>query len=99
MIPDLDQVYVALRTTVIMSGEVHSSDMIRGTVESTLEQTILDCHRLSGACDAAAAGAIRNINPSILQDPNWPSTFVAKRIESTWDCLRLIADRDTLFPR
>jgi hypothetical protein len=99
VIPDLDQVYVTLRTTVVLSGEVHSSDLIRGTVDGTLEQTILDCHRLSGPCDAAAAGAIRNINPSIEQDPMWPSTFAAKRIEAGWDCLRLISDRDTIFPR
>ena len=99
VIPDLDQVYVAMRTTVIMTGEVQSSDLIRGTVESTLEQTILDCHRLSGPCDGAAASAIRNINPAIAQDPSWPSTFVAKRIEASWDCLRLVSERDTLFPR
>ena len=99
VIPDLDEVYVTLRTTVLLTGEVHSSDMIRGTVDGTLEQTILDCHRLSGPCDAAAAGAIRNINPSIEQDPMWPSTFVAKKIEATWDCMRLIANRDELFPR
>jgi hypothetical protein len=99
VIPDLDQVYVTLRTTVLMTGEIQSSDFIRGTVASTLEQTILDCHRLSGPCDAAAASAIRNINPQIEQDPSWPSTFLAKRIDSTWDCLRLVAERDEHFPR
>jgi hypothetical protein len=99
VIPDLDAVYVTLRTTVLLAGEVYTSDLIRGTVDSTLEQTILDCHRLSGPCDSAAAGAIRNINPSIEQDPIYPSTFVAKRIDDAWDCLRLVAERNDLFPQ
>jgi hypothetical protein len=99
VLADMDYVYATLRTVVHLHGVVHGSDLYRGDVEHTLEQYILDCHRASGPCSPEAAGIIRNINPTIQQDPAAPSTFVARRIDPSWDCERLLAERPNLFPR
>jgi hypothetical protein len=98
VLPDLDKVYVTERLTISMAGMIYTSDELRGTVDTTLELTILGCHRASGECDAAAAVAIKNINPAITQDTSYPSPFIAKRMDPTWDCLKLTSERNSLFP-
>jgi hypothetical protein len=96
---DLDFVYATLRTVVHLAGVVHSSDLYRGEVHHTLEQYILGCHRAAGPCSPQAAEVIRNVNPTIQQDPASPSVFVARRIDPSWDCERLLEERPNLFPR
>lgn len=96
----LDQVYVDLRTTFSLSGEVHSSDLIIGEVTATLEQGVLGCHKEDGAeCSAAEVNAIKNINPTITQLADEPSTFRAVRVGDALTCAELISMRDQLFPR
>ncbi|HEY3352971.1 MAG TPA: hypothetical protein VGQ83_06960 [Polyangia bacterium] len=99
VLPDLNQVYVTERLTISMRGVIFSSDLMHGTVDTSLELTILGCHRATGDCDPGAAAAIKNINPSITQDPSYTSPFISKRIDPSWDCLRVAAERQNLFPR
>ncbi|MBI5480953.1 MAG: hypothetical protein HY906_18990 [Deltaproteobacteria bacterium] len=96
---DLDFVYATLRVVVHLQGVVHSSDLYRGEVNHTLEQYILGCHRTSGPCSEQATEVIRNVNPTIRQDPASPSTFISKRIDPSWDCERLLLERPNLFPK
>jgi hypothetical protein len=96
---DLDFVYATLRVVVHLAGVVHSSDLYRGTVNHTLEQYILGCHRASGPCSAPATEVIRNVNPTVQQDPAAPSTFISKRIDPSWDCAELLRQRPNLFPK
>jgi hypothetical protein len=99
ILPDLDQISISGRLTMGLKGEVTSSDLLRGTADPVLEFAILGCHRRSGACDASATAAIRSLSPRITQDPDYPSPFVAKRIDPSWDCPRLLRERSSLFPR
>lgn len=96
---DLAEVYVDLRTTFSLSGQVFSSDDIRGEVTATLEQGILDCLKSNGNdCSNAEVNAIKNINPDITQLENEPSTFRAVRVDAGLSCAQLIAMKGTLFP-
>jgi hypothetical protein len=99
VLPDLDKIYVTQRLFLTLSGRVHGSDLLAGAATDSLEHGILDCHRLSGPCSAEAASVIQRINPTIEQDPRYPSTFIAKRIDATWDCLRLVSERNAVFPK
>ena len=99
VIQDLDFVYATLRVVVYLTGQVYSSDLYQGEVNHTLEQYVLGCHRTSGNCSPTATEVIRNVNPTIQQDPASPSVFVSKRIDPSWDCERLLAERPNLFPK
>ena len=96
----LDEVYVDLRATVTLSGQVWSSDRIQGEVVAALQQGILGCHLATGgACTPAQVGAVKNLNPIITPQPGTPSTFRAVRVPAGTRCADVVAMRDTLFPR
>lgn len=97
---DLDEVYVALRTQFALSGEVFSSDLLLGEIDAEIEQGILGCHLATGGpCSAAQVGAVKNLNPTITQQPGNPSTFRGVRVADGTTCAEIRAQRDTLFPR
>lgn len=97
---DLDQVYVSLRTVFSLSGQVFSSDKVLGTIDASLEQGILGCHKADGnPCSAAEVRAVRVLNPTITQQPGNPSLFRSARVDDAATCADIIAMRDTLFPR
>ncbi len=96
----LSEVYVDLRSTFTLTGEVWSSDLIIGGITATLEQGILDCRKEDGAdCSNSEVNIVRGINPDVTQQPGNPSTWRAVRVASTLSCAELIAMKDTLFPR
>lgn len=96
----IEEVYVDLRTTFSLDGEVWSSDRIRGTVTATLEQGVLGCAKANGvACTTSELRAVRNLNPEIGQDPTEPSTFAAERVAPDLTCDDLIVRRNEIFPR
>jgi hypothetical protein len=99
LLEDIDFVYATLRVVVHLTGKVYSSDLYQGQVDHTLEQYILGCHRASGNCSPSATDVIRNVNPTIKQDPATTSVFVSKRIDPSWDCERILAERANLFPK
>lgn len=95
---DLNEVYVVLRTAVLLKGEVFSNDLVAGTVEATLEQSILGCQRGMSPCAPGDLRAVVAINPEITQQPELPSTFVGKRVAADTDCEALLNMRERLFP-
>ncbi len=95
---DLNEVYVVLRTQVSLKGQVFSSDLVAGTVEAALEQSILGCQRGTNPCGAGDLRAVVAINPQITQQPDTPSTFVGKRVNAATDCAALLSMRARLFP-
>jgi hypothetical protein len=101
---DLNKAYVALRTNVMLSGRVFSSDQIAGTVQATLEQVILGCQRSGSDCTNGDLGIVQGVSPTIMQSDNskdacLTSTFIGKRIPMTTDCAALKAMQSTLFPQ
>ncbi|HEY3357427.1 MAG TPA: hypothetical protein VGQ83_29520 [Polyangia bacterium] len=98
VLPDLNHVLATMRASVQLLGAVESSDVLRGPAEVTMEQSIIGCMRRSGPCDAAATTVVQRINPTVAQDPRAPSSFLAKRVDPTYDCARLGAERLVLFP-
>jgi hypothetical protein len=95
----IKDVYVNLRTTFSLAGQVFSSDEIQGDIHATLEQGILSCSKLSGApCSSAEIGAVKNLNPDIQQNSE-PSTFRSVRVDDNLDCAALLEMKDALFPR
>ena len=95
----IEKVYVNLRTTFVLIGQVFSSDDIQGNFNASLEQGILSCAKTSGDdCSASEIGAVKNLNPDIKQNDE-PSTFRALRVDDALDCAGLILMRDDLFPR
>jgi hypothetical protein len=95
----IKDVYVNLRTTFSLSGQVFSSDEIQGDIHATLEQGILACSKASGApCSSMEIGAVKNLNPDIQQNDE-PSTFRSVRVDDALDCATLLQMKDALFPR
>jgi hypothetical protein len=95
----IKEVYVNLRTTFSLVGQVFSSDQILGEIHASLEQGILSCAKESGApCSAQEVGAVKNLNPDIQQNDE-PSTFRAVRVSDSLDCTQLLMMKDDLFPR
>lgn len=95
----LDEVYVDLRTTFSLRGEVFSSDDIRGEVDAALEQGILACHKANNTdCSPAEVNTVKQLNPEITQLPEEPSTFRAVRVPAATTCAELEAMKDVLFP-
>jgi hypothetical protein len=96
----LDEVYVNIRTSVTLSGQVYSSDELRGEVGATLEQGILGCSKAGGVpCNAGEVNLVKNLNPKITQSEQDPSVFRAVRVPEDTTCEKLVADRDLLFGR
>lgn len=97
---DLDQVYVALRTQFSLIGEVHSSDLILGEIDASIEQSILGCRLANGTpCSGDQVGAVKNLNPVITPQLGNPSIFRGVRVDASATCADIIAQRDDLFPR
>lgn len=97
---NLDEVYVALRTSFSLDGEVFSSDLVNGEIDATIELGILGCHIAGGdSCSAGQIGAVKNLNPVITQQPGNPSLFRAVRVPPGTTCTQIVEMRDELFPR
>ncbi|HKA91683.1 MAG TPA: hypothetical protein VKE22_28665 [Haliangiales bacterium] len=95
----LTQIYVDVRTTFSLSGQVYSSDSVKGEIADTLEVGILGCSKSTGPCTNGDVNLVQTLNPTITQSRIEPSTFRAVRVSSTLTCAQLRAMRDTLFPR
>jgi hypothetical protein len=97
---DLDEVYVSLRTSFSLDGQVYSSDEVAGDITATIAQGILGCHKSAGGpCSPSEVGAVKNLNPKITQQPGNPSRFRSARVAPTATCADIIAMKDQLFPR
>jgi hypothetical protein len=97
---NLDEVYVALRTQFALRGEIFSSDLILGEIDASVELGILGCHVAGGgACNSGQISVVKNLNPTITQQPGNPSMFRAIRVPADTTCEEIIAMRDTWFPR
>jgi hypothetical protein len=96
----IDQVYVALRTTFSLHGQVWSSDLVTGTIDSSLDQGVLACHLATGAaCSAGDVVTVKTLNPTITQQPGNPSTFRSVRVPAQTTCADIITNESMLFPR
>ncbi|HWE27795.1 MAG TPA: hypothetical protein VHB97_07325, partial [Polyangia bacterium] len=100
---DIDQVYVDLRTSVTLSGQVYPGQQIRGTVQGLeLEQNVLGCHRSNapGARDCldTETNTVAGFNPAVTQSVNGSSTFVVVPVAAGTTCDQIKAMEATLFP-
>jgi hypothetical protein len=96
----LEQVYVNLRTTFSLAGQVWSSDLILGEVDASLEQGILGCRKAGDVlCNNGEVGLVKNLNPDITKSEEEPSTFRAVRVPAGTTCAEILTLRDDLFPR
>lgn len=97
---DLDQVYVALRTTFSLHGRVHSTDVVKGEIDASLETGVLACRLLDGSpCTRANVNLMKSLNPVVSQQQNNPSTFRTTRVPVGTTCADVIASEGVLFPR
>jgi hypothetical protein len=97
---DLDQIYVALRTTFSLHGRVHSTDIVKGQIDATLETGVLHCRLLDGApCTPQNVRLMKTLNPIVSPQAGNPSTFRAARVSSETTCADVIANEGVLFPR
>ena len=97
---ELDQVYVTLRTTFSLHGQVHSSDSVKGLIDAALATGILQCKRLDGSmCPVEDVRLVKTLNPIVTQQERNPSTFRAVRVAPGTTCADIIANVGTLFPR
>ena len=101
---DIDQIYVDLRTSVTLSGQVFSGQRIKGKVQGlVLDQNVVGCHRTAapGArdCDPnTEVGVVAGFNPAVTQSVNASSTFVAVPVAVGTTCDQIKAMEATLFP-
>jgi len=96
----LEKVYVNIRATFSLSGQVWSSDRIEGEVTASLEQAILGCGKAGGVtCSAGETVLVKNLNPRITQSEQDPSVFRGVRVDEDMTCADLIAMRDVIFGR
>lgn len=99
-IVDIDEAYVALRTTFSLAGQVFTSDTFKGTVTASLESSILACRLRTGKpCVDQDLRSVRNLDPIVSQQPDTPSTFRAVRTTAGLSCPEIVAQRAFLFPR
>lgn len=110
---DIDKLYVDLRTSVTLkgqvfpqaSGQLHPGQRIKGTVQGLkLDQNVLGCHRNIAApgtprdCVDSETGTVAGFNPAVTQSVNGDSTFVAVPIGATDGCDVINAQEGQLFP-
>ncbi|MGE0867171.1 MAG: hypothetical protein AB7P03_01320 [Kofleriaceae bacterium] len=97
---DLDEVYVTLRTTFSLTGQVWSTDSIKGTIDASLETGVVGC-TLEGevACTVQNLRLVRALNPVITQQMANPSRFRTARVDPASTCADIIANQAVLFPR
>jgi hypothetical protein len=97
---DLDQLYVALRTSFSLHGRVHTSDLVKGRIEATLETGILHCQLIDGTpCSTQNVRLMKTLNPVITLQPQNPSTFRTVRVAADTTCADVLANEGVLFPR
>ena len=97
---ELDEVYVALRTTFALHGRVHTSDLVKGRIDATLETAVLHCGLLDGSpCTEQNVRLVKTLNPVVTPQADNPSTFRAVRVAPDTTCADIIANEGTLFPR
>jgi hypothetical protein len=101
---DIDQIYVDLRTSVTLSGQVFSGQRIKGKVQGLkLDQNVVGCHRTAAPgvrdCDVnTEVGVVAGFNPAVTQSVNSSSTFVAVPVAAGTTCDQIKAMEATLFP-
>jgi hypothetical protein len=110
---DIDKLYVDLRTSVTLSGQVfpqaamqpHPGQRIKGTVQGLkLDQDVLGCHRDIAPpakprdCTPDEVGVVVGFNPAVTQSANGGSTFVAVPVGGSDDCAAVKAQEAMLFP-
>ncbi|MGE0547791.1 MAG: hypothetical protein AB7O24_26580 [Kofleriaceae bacterium] len=97
---ELDEVYVTLRTTFNLTGQVWSADSIKGTIDASLETGIVGCLLEDNvACTVQNLRLVRALNPVITQQAGNPSRFRTARVEPAATCADIIANQAVLFPR
>ncbi len=100
---DIDQLYIDLRTSVTLSGQVFSGQRIKGKVQGlALDQNVLGCHRSNAPgvrdCLDTETGTVAGFNPEVTQSVNGDSTFVAVPVAAGTTCDQIKAMEATLFP-
>lgn len=110
---DIDKLYVDLRTSVTLKGQVfpqqpgqaHPGQQIRGKVANlALDQNVLGCHRNIIApgtprdCNDSEIGTVAGFNPAVTQSANGDSTFIAVPVGASDTCDTIVANEATLFP-
>jgi hypothetical protein len=107
---DIDKIYVDLRTSVTLSGQIfpeaagqaNPGPRIQGKVVGLkLDQNVLGCHRaLAGTprdCDMTETNTVAGFNPAVTQSVNGDSLFQAVPLAATATCAELIAQETSLF--
>jgi hypothetical protein len=99
---DIDALYIDLRTSVTLSGQVYPGGSIRGTVEGLrLDQNVLGCHRSNAPgvrdCMDAETNTVAGFNPAVTQSVNGKSTFEAVAVAAGTTCDQVKAMEGTLF--
>jgi hypothetical protein len=100
---DIDQLYIDLRTSVTLSGQVFSGQRIKGKVQGLrLDQNVLGCHRANAPgvrdCMDTETNTVAGFNPQVTQSVNGSSTFVAVPVDAGSTCATIKAMEATLFP-
>ena len=100
---DIDQLYVDLRTSVTLNGQVYPGQQIQGKVEGLkLDQNVLGCHRSNAPgvrdCTDSETNTVAGFNPAVTQSVNADSTFVAVPVAAGTTCDQIKAMEATLFP-
>ncbi|HEY2749182.1 MAG TPA: hypothetical protein VGL86_31410 [Polyangia bacterium] len=100
---DIDELYIDLRTSVTLSGQVYPQQQIQGKVEGLkLDQNVLGCHRSNAPgvrdCMDAETNTVAGFNPAVSQSVNGDSTFVAVPVAAGTTCATINAMEATLFP-
>ncbi len=100
---DIDLVYVDLRTSVTLSGQVYPGQQLQGKVQGLkLDQNVLGCHRTNAPgvrdCIDSETNTVAGFNPAVTQSVNGNSTFVAVPVAAGTTCDQIKAMEGTLFP-
>ena len=83
------ELYIARREIFAYEAFLTEPDVMTGTVTDNSEQLVI------GASDPIFASSPANWGQ--LPDPS-KSPIILQRVDADWDCERLAAERDTLFP-
>lgn len=101
----VDEIYATLRSWVSLDGLVARPDLLLGTAFFGLEISVVGC-RLSPMgggdlrdCTPEEEDVIARITPSITQNPDLDSTFLAVRVTPDTGCPEVIERADQLFGR
>lgn len=83
------ELYIARREIFAWTAELVDPDLLEGTVDDDSEQLVI------GASDpmfeGAGSGWVQHPDPA-------KSPIILRRVDESWDCARLEAERATLFP-